>query len=123
MREPRRGAIGKAITMIIRTIGILLVLAALIVAGFELYSWQATGTYKTLSPGEIWFKTHRASLNAAQAGIQRHVAPWLWDPPIAWLLRQPTWAVLGIPGLLLVFWGIRRKGKRRRKPVVFPSDG
>lgn len=107
--------------MVIRTIGILLVLAALVAAGFEAHGWYTTGTYKTLTPGEIWYKTHRASLNAAQAGIQRHVAPWVWDPPMVWLLRQPAWAVLGVPGLLLVLWGLRRMGKRKRKAMRFPS--
>jgi hypothetical protein len=108
--------------MITRTIGILLVLGALVAAGFELYDWHMTGAYKTVTLGEVWYKTHRASLNAAQAGIQRYLAPWLWDPPVVWLLRQPAWAVLGVPGLLLVWWGLHRPRRRKRKAIRFPSN-
>jgi hypothetical protein len=108
--------------MILRTIGILLVLAALIAAGYEIYNWRATGTYKPLTTGEIWYKTHKASLNGAQAGIQRHVAPWLWDPPMVWLLQQPAWAVAGVPGFLFLLIGLRRRKKRKHSSVRFPHD-
>ncbi|MDH3241154.1 MAG: hypothetical protein OEO83_10860 [Alphaproteobacteria bacterium] len=108
--------------MITRTIGILLVLAALIAAGVEIYDWRTTGTYKPLSTGEIWYKTHRASLNGAQAATQRYLAPWLWDPPMVWLLRQPAWAVAGVPGILLLLIGLSRRKKRRKGAVRFPHD-
>ena len=61
--------------MILRTIGILLVLAALVAAGFELYNWRTTGTYKAIPAGEVWFKTHPKSLTAFQPAVQRYLAP------------------------------------------------
>ena len=66
--------------------------------------------------GEHWFQFHAESLNASQAGIQRHVHPALWDPVIVWLLQTPTWLVFALLGLLL-FW----IGRRRERPDVFSN--
>ncbi|MDX1484353.1 MAG: hypothetical protein R3229_07715 [Alphaproteobacteria bacterium] len=101
--------------MITRIIGALLILAALVAAGFELVNWISAGSYKAVTLGGIWFAVHKASLNAAQAGIQRYVAPWLWDPAIMWVLVQPAWATLGVPGALLLWLGRPRKRRRRRR--------
>ena len=43
------------------------------------------------SLGEWWFALHKSSLNGAQAGIQRYVAPWLWDPVMVSVLQLPAW--------------------------------
>jgi hypothetical protein len=107
--------------MVLRTIGILLILAALIAAGFEIHNWRATGTYKPIPAGEVWFKAHPKSLTAFQPAVQRHVAPWLW-PPIQWVLEQPAWAVAGVPGIVFFLISLRRRNKRRRGAVRFPHD-
>jgi hypothetical protein len=96
-----------------RAIGWLLLAAALGAAGFEIWTAVQAGGWRPVAAGELWFKLHAPSLNAAQAGIQRHVAPWLWDPVITWVLLAPAWAVLGAPGTLLV-WLCRT---RKREPV------
>jgi len=46
---------------------------------------------------------------AAQAGIERHVAPFLWDPVIAAILLLPAWVVVGGLGALFYLLGHRRK--------------
>ncbi len=64
--------------------------------------------------GEALFRYDPALLNTAQAGIQRHVSPVLWDEAVLPLLERPTWVVpvvlatslLLVKGLLLFF---RRK--------------
>jgi hypothetical protein len=40
-----------------------------------------------------------------QAGIQRHVSPWLWDAVVQPLLEMPAWPLLG--GLALVLLWLR----------------
>ena len=69
----------------------------------------------THSLGQLWYTLDRASLNAAQAGIQRHVWPPLWDPILITALRAPAWptfAVLGL-GLAWLFRDRRRRTFRR----------
>ncbi len=100
--------------MIIRIIGALFILAALAAAGVEVVQWISSGTYKPVTLGGVWYMIHRASLNASQAGIQRYVAPWLWDPIITWILVQPAWAITGPPGAVLLWLGRPRKKRRRR---------
>jgi hypothetical protein len=91
-----------------RILGWLLLLAALAAAGYEAMAAFNAGAWRPVAMGELWYKLHATSLNAAQAGIQRHIAPWLWEPGITTILRLPGWAVLGVPGLLML-WGFRRR--------------
>lgn len=99
-----------------RVIGYLLILAALTVVVAEIIDVVTLGDWTIISAGEVWYRLDRSSLNGAQAGIQRHVAPWLWDPVIATLLRGPAWAFLGLPGLALVLLcrGLRERRSRFR---------
>lgn len=97
-----------------RAIGWLLVLAALCAAGYEAWLAVEAGAWRPVAAGELWYRLHSASLNAAQAGIQRYVAPWLWDPAITAVLLAPAWLVLGLPGALLL-WLCRRRGGRGRR--------
>jgi hypothetical protein len=99
--------------MITRIIGALFILAALAAVGVELIQWISSGAYKSVTLGGVWYMVHRASLNASQAGIQRYVAPWLWDPAIIWLLVQPAWAITGPPGAVLLWLGWPKKKKHR----------
>ena len=68
-----------------------------------------------VSLGEIWYKIDSQSLSVSQAGIQRYVAPWLWEPVITTILFMPAWVVFGAPSLLLLWVGRKKfRAKRRR---------
>ena len=41
--------------------------------------------------GSLLYSINAAFLNALQAGIQRHVAPWLWDHVAVPILIRPAW--------------------------------
>lgn len=62
--------------------------------------------------GETWFAINQNSLLLLQPAIERHVAVWLWDPVMVTLLQQPTWAVLGVLGAILVLLG------RKKPPLI-----
>jgi hypothetical protein len=64
--------------------------------------------------GQFWFDLSPETLNLAQAAIQRHISPFLWDPVVQTLLTWPIWAVLFPLGLLLLWLGARR---RREQPA------
>ncbi len=99
-----------------RVIGLVLLLTAIAAAGYEVWAAFETGAWRPIALGEIWYKLHAASLNGAQAGIQRYVSPFLWEPVITTVLLWPGWAVFGVPGVALTwFCRARRRGARRRR--------
>ena len=101
--------------IVCRIIGWVFLLAALAALGYEATQAISTGTWHMVALGELWFKLNVASLNAAQAGIQRYVAPWLWEPVITTVLLWPGWVVFGAPGILLT-WLCRRRSNHHRMP-------
>jgi len=88
--------------MILRTFGLLFLLAALGAVGFDMAEWVSTDTFRLHSAGELWFKLDSGSLNLAQAVIQRYILVGLWDPVLISVLRYPAVSVLGMPGILLI---------------------
>ena len=86
-----------------RAIGWILLTAALLVFGRDLFAWYATTTFDPIVAGKLWFDLDHASLNLVQAVIQRYVAAWLWDPVIETILLWPATLVLGVPGLVLAW--------------------
>lgn len=82
--------------------GVASLLAALWAAGREVAAALA-GAHHSIPLGQLWFEIDAASLNMAQAGIQRHIAPWLWDRAFQPLLEQPAWPVLAVLGLALLW--------------------
>lgn len=98
--------------MILRALGVwslLVAMVALTIDGTQSLA-SGEGQWIVTPLGEHWFKLHAASLNTAQAAVERHVAPWLWDPVILSILQVPTWVFFGVLGLLLYWLGQRRRG-------------
>ena len=91
-------------------------LAALGALAYEVMAALHQGSWRMIALGEIWFKLHPASLNGAQAGIQRYVAPWLWEPGITSILLLPGWLVFGVPGVLAVVL-CRRRRRHQHRPM------
>jgi hypothetical protein len=80
-----------------------LMLFALGAAGAFWAGWQAP-------LGAALFRLDPGLLNTAQAGIQRHVSPWLWDAVVLPVLEQPVWLVPAIlAGLLLLLGTLPRR--------------
>lgn len=75
----------------------IVALAAALAAG-----WDAAATGGLRALGEWWFALHPTSLQLAQPAVERHVAPWLWDPVALTLLRAP--AALLLAGLAAALW-------------------
>lgn len=96
--------------LLLRIIGVwlmLLAVVALVYDGTRILANNGDMVFTSL--GEHWFALHPASLNTAQAGIERHVAPFLWDPVITTILLLPAWVVVGGLGALFYLLGYRRK--------------
>ena len=96
-----------------RIIGWVLVAAALVLFGAGAFASLEAGADQGMALGRIWFGLDAASLNLAQAVVQRYLHPSLWDPAIITLLRWPGWLVSGVPGVALIVL-FRRRTRRRR---------
>jgi hypothetical protein len=67
--------------------------------------FPAPGGFTLRALGQWWFFIHPGSLQLAQPAIERHVAPFLWDPVILSLLQVPAallFAGLGAALVLLI---------------------
>ena len=107
---------GPGVKLIVcRIFGWILVLLALGAIVYEVMAaMNSTSGWRMIALGEIWFRAHPESLNGAQAGIQRYVTPWLWQPVIATILQWPGWLVFGIPGVLAV---VICRDRRSHRPM------
>ena len=82
---------------------VLLVLAAV-----------AAGAFGVSAPlGAAIYHVAPAFLNTLQAGVQRHLAPWLWDGVLLPVLEAPTWVPFAVVGVLLIALGRARRGRVR----------
>ena len=97
-----------------RLLGWLLLGAALVALGRDLWSWRLGdgGVFALASAGQLWFDLHRDSLQLVEPALVRHVWAPLWDPVMITILQWPAAAVLGAPGLLLTLL-CRQRGRRR----------
>jgi hypothetical protein len=98
-----------------RWIGWLALLGGLAVLVRDLVAWADTGHFAPIVLGQLWFNLAPASLNLAQAVIQRYIFPALWDPGITTLLF--CWAAplfIGLGLVLIALFRRRDRGRRRR---------
>ncbi len=106
---------------ILRTIAILRLCAAAAALGWEIYVFSQAANYRLIAAGELWYQVDVASLNLAQAVVQRYLHPLVWEPVIVTVLNWPLWAVLGVPGLLLYVAARRRRPRAEfERPATPP---
>jgi hypothetical protein len=94
--------------VVLRTLGLWLVVLAFVALVVDGTRSIAASALVVTSFGETWYSLHPPSLNLSQAVVERYTFPVLWDPVIVSILLAPTWAVLGVLGLLVAFLGRRR---------------
>lgn len=85
-----------------RALGFVLLVAAAATGFAQLLMIWAAGAYRPVSLGSIWFNLHANSLVGFQALIEKNLGSLAWAP-IQFLLTQPAFLVLLVPGLVLVF--------------------
>jgi hypothetical protein len=87
-------------TGIMRLIGVLFLALALVIAVLD---WRAAGTlaeFEFRLIGDLWFLIDKDSLQLLQPALERHVAPWLWDPVMLTLLTAPAAPLAAAVGLV-----------------------
>lgn len=102
---------------VLRVLGLLSVLVAFASAGLVAVG-LAQGRAAMMRLGRLWYETDAASLNALQAGIERHLWPPLWSGVVFPVLDRPAPVVAGVAlvlGMVLLLVARRRNGGRRRR--------
>lgn len=88
-----------------RKVGYVIGLGLLIFAGgalvAELFSLWASGAWRPISIGSMWFATNGNSLVGFQGLIEKNLGPMVWAP-IQLVLTLPAWLSLAVPGILLI---------------------
>jgi hypothetical protein len=88
---------------ILRLIAVVFLIFTFIAVGVEVLGLVRTGQWNGLTAGQLWMSFHAQSLDGAQSFVQRYFYPVIWEPGIAWILRQPAWLVTGVPGVGLLW--------------------
>ena len=94
---------------IARVFGRALLLLAALALIVDAVRWGRAGAWRSETLGGLWAQYDVAGLNLVQAGVQRHVAPWLWDDALLPLLIAPAWLVLALAGVILAVLFRRRR--------------
>jgi len=91
-----------------RLIGLLLLTGGFIFLVYDGARSVADSSLQWTRLGEFWNDVHQSSQQTFRVWIEQ-AAPWLWTHVVKLLLAQPTFAVLGGLGLLLMLLFQRRK--------------
>jgi hypothetical protein len=94
-----------------RLVGLLLLTGGFIFLVYDGARSVADDTLRWTRLGEFWNDIHQSSQRAFQLRVE-DTAPWLWNSLIKGVLNQPTFAVLGVLGILLLLLF------RPRKPLI-----
>ncbi len=94
-----------------RLIGLLLLTGGFIFLVYDGARSVADNALRWTQLGEFWNDVHQSSQQAFRVMVEE-AAPWLWTNVIKLLLNQPTFAVLGVLGILLMLLF------RPRKPLI-----
>lgn len=78
--------------------GFLLVAGATLVA--QLFSLWASGGYRPISIGSMWYVLDGNSLVGFQGLIERSLGSMVWAP-VQLVLTAPAWLSLAVPGVVL----------------------
>ncbi len=114
--SPNRSGFPKdMIRILIKFSGYVLLTLAVVSAILDITRSIADSMLVFKPLGQDWHDISPSTLEAAQAGIQREVHPWLWEGIIQNILLLPTWSVLGFLALLLIFLGRKRKASWQEK--------
>ena len=87
-----------------RQFGYVIGLAFLILAGAslvaQLFGVWASGVYRPISIGSMWYSLNGNSLVGFQGLVERNLGGMVWAP-IQFVLTLPAWLSLAVPGAIL----------------------
>jgi hypothetical protein len=96
------------IRFLFRAIGLLLLAVAFFFVIYDGVQFIANQRVKLVKLAEAWAMLNQGSLNFVEDWLKLH-APWLWDPVARTVFEQPTWLVLAVLAMILMWLGRKKK--------------
>ena len=93
----------------LRIVGGALLVAAMMLFGYDAIGWLTDGRFDPLSAGRLWYELHPTSLQTAEPAVARYIHPFLWHPIISSILVAPAFVVFGVPGAVALWFGRKRR--------------
>jgi hypothetical protein len=100
------------IRFMFRFIGLICLAAAFILVIYDGTKSIAGNSLFITSVRALWEIINAGSLAKVRPMIEPYAGGLLWDPAMVGLLAAPSWALMGVLGILLMLFG------RRKKPLI-----
>jgi hypothetical protein len=100
------------IRFLLRLIGLVSLAAAFILVVYDGTKSIAGNAFAFTSVRALWELTNAASLAKVEPLIKPYAGGLLWDPLMVGILSAPSWALLGIFGIIFILLG------RKRRPLI-----
>ena len=97
------------IRFVFRLIGLVLLAAGFIFLIYDGTRSIAGNTLLKTTLEEAWNTLLSSGPDVYKPWVDHFGVPWLWDPVIRSVLKQPTWLVLGILGAIFMLLGRSKK--------------
>ena len=100
------------IRFLLRSIGFLCLAAGFLLVIYDGTKSIAANALYMMTVRVLWDTINATSLQALQPLIEGKLGHFAWDPVFVGFLRAPSWAVLGILGVIFILLG------RKRRPLI-----
>jgi hypothetical protein len=100
------------IRFLLRFLGLVFLAAAFLLVIYDGMKSIAGNGLALTTIRMLWETFNAASLQALQPLIEGKVGRFAWDPVFTSLLSAPSWAVLGVLGIVFMLLG------RKRRPLI-----
>jgi len=91
-----------------RVLSLILLVFAVLAGLVDAIQTVAAGEVVLTPLIETWSLNSPDTLDFVQDLFSRHLAPWVWDDGVVWVLAQPASAVFLVLSLLFYLAGYRR---------------
>jgi peptidoglycan/LPS O-acetylase OafA/YrhL len=100
------------IRFLLRFIGLVALAAAFILVIYDGTKSIASNGMSITSVRALWQLVNEASLAKLEPMLKPYAGGLLWDPLMTGILSSPSWALLGILGIIFILLG------RKRRPLI-----
>lgn len=100
------------IRFLFRSLGFLAIATAFLLVIYDGTKSIAGNAVYVTSVRNLWETLNAASLAALRPLVEANLGRYAWDPIFAGFLNTPSWAAIGIVGIIFILLG------RKRRPVI-----
>ena len=100
------------IRFLFRSIGFLAIAVAFLLVIYDGTKSIAGNAVFITSVRNLWEMLNAASLASLRPVVEGNLGHYSWDPVFTGFLNTPSWAVIGIVGIIFILLG------RKRRPLI-----